>query len=412
MSQPKLAVVLKGYPRLSETFIAQELLNLERSGFSLMLVSLRYPTDSKTHPIHDEIIAPLLYLPEYLYRQPLRVLRGWWRARRLAGYGDARSAFIRDLKRDLSTNRIRRFGQALVLANELNEEFPALYAHFLHTPASVARYAAIMLRLPWACSAHAKDIYTSPNWEIAEKLAECEWLTTCTRANAEHLSALADQPAKVMLNYHGLDLQRFSSEKPVFSDRDGMDAGAPAIILSVGRTVEKKGYTGLIQAMAKLPRELHWRFHHIGGGPLLNSLRRQAQSLGIADRIQWHGAQSQETVLKYYRQADLFVLNSCVDRHGDRDGLPNVMVEAQSQGLPVIGTTLSGIPELVEQETNGLLVEPGDTGALTGALERLIRLPSLREQFGRAGRTKVQNEFEMQQSFSMLHRKLVGLVAR
>lgn len=410
MAKKQLVVVLKGYPRLSETFIAQELLNLERSGFQLTLFSLRHPTDKKTHPVNDEIRARVIYLPEYLYQEPLRVIRSWLQVRKLVDFKTAWSTFQRDYRRDRTANRVRRFGQALVLAAELPDDTPAIYAHFLHTPASVARYAAMMSGLPWACSAHAKDIYTSPDWEIEEKLADLQWLTTCTRQNVIHLKTLTEDQEKVTLNYHGLDLDRFQNTSPSFNQNDGSDPGHPVKLLSVGRAVEKKGYADLLTALSKLPDNLHWEFHHIGGGPLLDALKTQADELKIAPSLHWHGAQSQQFVLEQYRQSDLFALNSCIDRHGDRDGLPNVMVEAQSQGLPVIGTTISGIPELVESEVNGLLVTSGDIEQLTGALERLITNPDFRKQLGMTGLQKVEQQFEMRRSFSDLQTRLEQLV--
>lgn len=203
--------VLKGYPRLSETFIAQEILALEQRGLDIRIISLRHPTDRHHHPIHDEINAPVSYLPEYLHHEPIRVARACWAARRLPGYYKAAELWRHDLARDLTRNRVRRFGQACVLATELPVEISQLHAHFLHTPASVARYAAIMLDLPWSCSAHAKDIYTSPQWELREKLADCRWLVTCTATNAAHLSGLAPSKNVVTLVYHGLDFDRFAS---------------------------------------------------------------------------------------------------------------------------------------------------------------------------------------------------------
>src|SRR4051794_40709447 len=116
---PRVVFVVKGYPRLSETFIAHEIRALERRGLDIAIVSLRQPTDRARHPVHAEIEAPVLYLPEYLWREPLRVLRGWLRARRLPGYRAARRRWRRDLARDPTPNRGRRFGQALVLAAEL-----------------------------------------------------------------------------------------------------------------------------------------------------------------------------------------------------------------------------------------------------------------------------------------------------
>ena len=204
-----VAVVLKGYPRLSETFIAQEILSLEQSGLEIDLISLRHPTDPSSHPIHREIRGALNYLPEYLYQEPLRVFKAWLRVRKTPGYKKAWGTWIRDLRRDRSPNRIRRFGQALVLANELSSSTTLIYAHFLHTPSSVARYAALMRDLPWAFSAHAKDIWTTPDWEKNEKLADCAWAVTCTETGFQHLSELAPKGTDIKRIYHGLDLARF-----------------------------------------------------------------------------------------------------------------------------------------------------------------------------------------------------------
>ena len=407
-----LAIILKGYPRLSETFIAQEILNLESSGFQITLFSLRHPTDGKTHPVHDEIRAPVVYLPEYLYQEPWRVFRSWIRSRGTNGYRQAQQVFWKDLKRDPSFNRVRRFGQAMVLAAELPPNIFSLYAHFLHTPGSVTRYAAIMGSMRWACSAHAKDIYTTPDWEIREKLQDCHWLTTCTRRNVEYLRAKCGLPGKISLNYHGLDLERFKNLEPKFSQNDGSNSGAPVVILSVGRAVEKKGFTGLLNALNLLDSSIHWKLNHIGDGPLLAELKQQAEELGLNQRIDWLGAQSQQTVLRHYQQSDLFVLNCCIDRHGDRDGLPNVMVEAQSQALPIVATTISGIPELVEHGVNGLLVEPGAVDALAQAVNTLVTSPTLRQKMGDAGRTKVLEQFDMKSCFFNLEKMVQKLVAR
>jgi len=158
----QIAFVLKGYPRLSETFIAQEIHSLQGLGLDIAIYSLRHPTDTSTHPVNDEITASVNYLPEYLHKEPLRVFKGAMAALGRPGLGIALSTWWKDLKRDRSRSRIRRFGQALVLAAELPANTRSLHAHFLHTPASVTRYAAQISGLPWTCSAHAKDIWTSP----------------------------------------------------------------------------------------------------------------------------------------------------------------------------------------------------------------------------------------------------------
>jgi glycosyltransferase involved in cell wall biosynthesis len=394
---PRVAVVLKGYPRLSETFIAQELLGLERRGLVLQIWSLRQPYDPTNHPVHDEIVAPVAYLPEYLWREPLRVWHGWRRARRLPGYAAVRRLFLRDLVRDRTPNRLRRFGQACVLAAELPAGVDSLYAHFLHTPSSTARYAALMRGLPFAISAHAKDIWTIPDWEIAEKLADAAWLTTCTRAGAERLRTCARPAdrAKVRLNYHGLDLARFAPAAAERPARDGSDPANPAIIVSVGRLVEKKGYDDLLAALARLPASLHWRFVHIGGGALKDRLAAQATQLGIADRIEWRGRRAQADVLAALRDADLFVLASRIADDGDRDGLPNVLMEAQSQRLVCVATAVSGIPELIADGATGRLVGERDTAALAGTIGALIADPAERDRLGAAGAARLAEQFSM-----------------
>ena len=400
----RVAFVLKGYPRLSESFIAQEIAELERRGLAILIVSLRKPTDARRHPVHDEIRAAILYLPEYLLLEPLRALCAWLRVRRKPAYLAARSLWLRDLLRDPTPNRIRRFGQALVLADELPPDVRHLHAHFLHTPASVTRYAALLKGLAWTGSAHAKDIWTTPEWEKREKLASCEWLVTCTAGNHAHLSALAP-PERVELVYHGLDFSKFASAPGKEKENAGKNPDDPVTILSVGRLVEKKGTDVLLEALARLPVELHWRLVHAGGGPLKAKLARRARALGIEARISWRGARTQTELLAEYRTADLFALASRVARDGDRDGLPNVLAEAQSQGLACVATHVSGIPELIDDGATGLLVAPEAPDELARAIASLIRDPVRRRALGEAGRRRVHEHFGLQGNIARLARR-------
>jgi glycosyltransferase involved in cell wall biosynthesis len=404
----RVAFVLKGYPRLSETFIAQEILALEERGLDIEIVSLRHPTDHTHHPIHRQIRAPVLYLPEYLKDEPRRVVAAWRRARHLPGYAEARRIWLADLLRDPTPNRIRRFGQALVLAAEMTPDTRHLHAHFLHTPASVARYAALIRRLPWSVSAHAKDIWTSPAWEKREKLASAEWAVTCTASGRSHLAALAPSADAVRLSYHGLDLDRFPPPPLRAAGGDGSDPSSQVVILSVGRAVEKKGYDDLLAALALLPPDLAWRFVHIGGGALAKRLKRQATRLGLDGRIEWRGAQPQTAVLSAYRAADLFVLAAKIGKDADRDGLPNVLMEAQSQRLACIATKLPGIAELIEDGRTGRLAPPNDPRALALALDALIRDPARRAALGVAGEAQVRRNFDMRGGIADLAR-LFGL---
>ncbi|MFO1147683.1 MAG: glycosyltransferase family 4 protein [Alsobacter sp.] len=392
-----VAIVVKGYPRLSETFIAQEILALQRAGLALEIWALRKPTDKAVHPLNRAIDAPVRYLPEYLYQAPLRVLKGAWAALGQPGFGRLMGTFWRDLLRDPTPNRGRRLGQAFVMARELSPAIRHIHVHYLHTPASVVRYAAMLTGRSFSVSAHAKDIWTTPAWEKAEKIADAAFGVTCTQAGLATLRDVASpgDRGKLSLVYHGLDLSRFP-DPPARPARDGSDPADPVVILSVGRAVAKKGYADLLPALARLPAGLHWRFVHIGSGELRDALKRQAAGLGIADRIDWRGGQAQDAVIAAMREADLFVLPCREGDKGDRDGLPNVIMEAATQALPILSTRFAGVPEFVTEGRDGLLVEPGDSDALAGGVERLARDPALRRRLGAAALERVRTGFSFE----------------
>jgi glycosyltransferase involved in cell wall biosynthesis len=145
-----------------------------------------------------------------------------------------------------------------------------------------------------------------------------------------------------------------------------------------------------------LPPALAWRFRHVGGGPLLSVLKARARELGISDRIEWLGPQPQDVVLQRYREADLFVLPSRIAADGDRDGLPNVLMEAQSQRLAVIATRAGAIPELIVSESTGVLVDPDDVDALADSMRRLITDPPRRAALADAGFERLHRQFNFE----------------
>lgn len=401
-----LAVVMKGYPRLSETFVAQELLGLQRRGLRFEIWPLRHPTDRTVHPMHREITAPVHYLPEYLHREPLRVLKGlgYVLLRRTAG--KLLLAALADLRRDLTVDRLRRFGQACVLARELSPQIRHLYVHFLHTPASVVRYAAIARGLSWSFSAHAKDIWTTPDWEKREKISEAQWGVTCTRDGHGELMRLADRPDAVELVYHGLDLSRFPPPPAARSPRDGSSSNDPVRLITIGRAVEKKGFDDLLSALALLPQTLHWRLTHIGGGELIETLGAMASRLGLDQRIEWLGPQAQTEVIERLRQADLFVLPSKQAAGGDRDGLPNVVMEAASQALPIVATDFAGIPEFVRDGVEGWLTPAADAPALAARIKQLIEAPAERQHLGAAAYERLTGAFSADAGIDRIEKKL------
>lgn len=408
--EPRLAIAMKGYPRLSETFIAQELLGLQERGLAFSIWSLRQPTDAGRHLMHKAIVAPLHYLPEYLGDAPGRVVKGLLSALRRKALPRLLWLLLRDLRRDPTRNRLRRFGQALVMAHELPPGIAHLHVHFLHTPASVVRYAALLRGISWSFSAHAKDIWTTPDWEKREKIEAAAWGVTCTRDGHRELARLSEGREKVTLLYHGLDLRRFP-EPPERPPRDGSDPDAPVRLVSIGRAVAKKGFDDLLTALAVLPPALHWRLVHIGGGELVARLKQQAAALGLADRIDWRGPQAQGAVIAALREADLFVLPSKQAGDGDRDGLPNVVMEAASQGLAIVATDFAGIPEFVTDGVEGLLVAPGDPAALAQALAALIAAPAHRQAFGEAAHRRLVSDFSADAGLDRVHAALLRSLA-
>jgi glycosyltransferase involved in cell wall biosynthesis len=411
MTDAPLAVVVKGWPRLSETFIAQELVALEEAGLRFDIWSLRHPTDQKTHPLHDRLKARVRYLPEYLRDAPERVAAAQKAAQTMPGYDAALDIFERDLARDDTPNRRRRFGQACVMAHELPSGTQGIYAHFLHTPSSVARYAAILRGLEWSFSAHAKDIWTSPEWELREKLDPARhgaaFGATCTGFGARHLQDLAEDPGRIDLVYHGLDLGRF----PAPPSRALRRVNDSFRMMSVGRMVEKKGFDNLIDALALLPAALDWHWTHIGGGDLSQAMKARAQALGISGRITWRGACDQPEVIDAMRAADLFVLPSRIAQDGDRDGLPNVLMEAASQKLPILSTPVSAIPEFIITGQSGVLSDDAPE-ALAAAVQRFATDPTLGPKLAEAAFSRLKADFTMAPGIAQLRARLTAMLSR
>lgn len=378
---PKLAIVVKGFPRLSETFVARELQALEERGLAFSLHALRRP-GSDVALVDNKVEAPPQYLPEYLHDTPLSVARAFVAARTLPGFGAAWRAVRGDLRDEFARARVRRFGQACVLAAQMPSSVRHIYAHFAHSPASVARYAALMRGIGFSISAHAKDIWTAPDWDLKRKLAGAGFVTVCNKAGHERLKAL-DASASLKLIHHGL-------ARDVIADvarqqtRDGSDAASPVRIVCVARAVEKKGLRRLLDALALLPADISWRLDHFGGGDLLAELKAKASGIGLDGRVTWHGPQAHRAVIAALDTSDLFVLPAVVGGDGDRDGIPNALLEAQARGLAVVASRVGGIDEVVTDGLTGRLVAPGDVDALQRALSEMIRSPNARGSLGAA----------------------------
>ena len=421
-SEHTIGVLLKGYPRLSETFIINEILLLEKLGFKLHLFALRNPGETKVHENVRKVRAQVTYLPDYFWPFFWAFLQAnvrlWWR--RPGAYWPAfRFAAWRSL-RQWSSSTIKRFAQAAYMVQnhlELSERVAKgeergaksdnrvrlahLYAHFSHGPTTVAYFVAWLTGVKYSFSAHAKDIYLQEHDFLREKILNAQFVTTCTDYNKNYLEKVGGPKANVFRTYHGLDLDRFPGQEHASKN------SCPRI-LAVGRFVPKKGFPVLIRAL-QLLRERGYKFqcHLIGGGEMEIELRSLIKKLKLEDRITLLGAMSQEELFDYYHRADIFALACEVQSDGDRDGIPNVIVEAMALAIPVVSTKISGIPECVEDGVSGVLVAEKDPAACANGIAALLDRPEWAKQLGRAGRAKVEQDFD-----SLRNVKKIGAALR
>jgi glycosyltransferase involved in cell wall biosynthesis len=390
----------KGYPRISETFVSNEILCLERQGLEVEIFALKRPEPHHLQPSALAVHARVRYLPDQVVRAlpwllPVHVALWLRRPRR---YTRTLRWCLSRCWRERSTTTLRRFFQAGWLVGFVlrGRRIPHFHAHFCHGSATVAMFVKWLTGSTYSFTAHAKDLYLADPDLLRLKMREAEFVVTCTEHNRKHLDEIGGGAVPVVRIYHGVDLGRFGTPA-VAAER--APALGPTRILSVGRLVQKKGFDTLIQACAAL-RDRGERFHCriVGDGPLLGDLLARVRELGLEGTVELPGSLLQDDLVVEYARADVFALACQVLENGDRDGLPNVLVEAQACGLPVVSTAISGIPELIEPGVNGLLVPPGDAAALAGALARLLDDAALRQQFGRAGSQRVRAEFDLERN--------------
>jgi glycosyltransferase involved in cell wall biosynthesis len=386
----RVGFVLKGYPRLSESFILREILLLERMGLDLHIFALRDPGEPTMHERVAHVRARVTYLPDRLL-DALGVVISANAARlakaprrTLAGFTEALVRSVRE--RDAAP--LKRFLQAAVLVERAlpGTGVTHLHAHFCNDPTSVAYFAHRLSGIPYSFSAHAKDIYTQHPAQLAAKVARARFVTTCTAANATHLERHANGATPVLRCYHGVETDRY---RPASDPRTGVPH-----VLSVGRLVAKKGFPVLLEALAMLRnRGLAFQCTIVGAGPLEPQLREQRLRLRLEDQLELRGAMAEQALAAFYREVDVFALACEVEADGDRDGIPNVVVEAMACGLPVVSTRVSGLPECVEHGVTGLLVPERSARALADALANVIQQPDRGRALGRAGRARVERLF-------------------
>ncbi|AFZ44692.1 glycosyl transferase group 1 [Halothece sp. PCC 7418] len=406
-----IGYLLKTFPKLSETFILNEMLELERQGIALHIFSLRKPQDTDYHPQVSELQAPVTYvpslLPDYDQAEETALLENY-----LAWQQSDPEPCLEQLRFYIDRPEKKRLNELLqgaYLATILPELGIAhLHVHFANIPTATAEIAHHLSGIPYSMTAHAKDIYLTDPIALDRGMKSAEFVLTCTDYNRRYLASISTSSTPIYLSYHGLDLKRFQGEQTPLSVKT-----EPLKILSIGRFCEKKGFPDLLAACAHLSLAgVPFTCKIVGFGPLQEALALQIKDFNLQDQVTLVGKLTQDQVIEQYRQADVFVLPCQVTGDGDRDGIPNVLIEAMAMELPVISTRISGITELIVSGENGILVPEKDPSAIAQALIQLHPDPKKRSELGRAGRQTVREHFTLETNIAQVKALLLQTLTR
>jgi len=406
----RIAYVVGHYPLASETFIAREIEALTARGASVGVFRVYEPRHERWLARAEDgyrgdeeprwlrgLRAPKGGLAAWLMtrssemvgalvRRPLFTLQ--WSARLLASvHREGRKAL----------RAIRYLPAAEELIQVLRRErVTRIHAHFAGIPSTVAWVAAAEVGVPFSFSVHARDAFVEPQF-VAEKARAADRVFVCNSAAAERLAAMvgpADRP-KVALVPHGVPLRRY----PLRAD----PPAGPPLILGVGRLVEKKGFIHLVRAIARLKQAgIEARCCILGEGPERPYLHREIAAAGLRDTIAHTGWLPEEEVLLAYARARVLAVPSVVARDGDRDGLPNVALEAAAIGLPIVATSVGGIGDLVRDGETGLVAREGDAEDLAEKILAVLKDPEGAMARARRAREEVEARFDQEQCIRRL----------
>ena len=403
-SMKKIGYVLKRFPRLSETFILNEILTLERNGFEVHIFSLLKPPTELSHKLIRKLNAEITYLPTASNLDRIKMHTGLEQASisfsDLACANSFQSQVLFPGKSALEIAAIEL--KAMVLSILCKQhQIQHLHAHFGSDATTVAHIAAKAAGIGYSFTAHARDIYhtytsqQSDNAMRAYKISSSEFVVTVSDYNQNHLSKICpDARAKIHRIYNGVDLAKFAPNREHTRCNN---------ILAVGRLVEKKGFSVLVEACAHLKSQgIDFDCNIVGDGPLREDLSSQIRSLNLSDSVTLSGAMIQEQLIGIMRKATVMVLPCIVSNSGDRDGLPTVLLEAMATGIPVVTTTVSGGPEIVRDGENGYLVEPGDSRALAKQISQILNDTASAKTMGRASRLRTEELFSLEQNVGVL----------
>jgi colanic acid/amylovoran biosynthesis glycosyltransferase len=393
----RIAYVVSRFPQVTETFILRELNAVAgQPGIEAELLSLFPPLDPTVHPAarpwldraHRPTLGEALWaLMRSMLARPMRTLSSI--ALIVAGYARAPRKLVRALVTiplaAAHAAHLRRIGVVHV------------HAHYATYPALAAWWCWRLAGIPYSITPHAHDIFVDQSF-LGRKISEARFVIAISEYNRRFLAPFgAGRSAPIHLVRYGIEPSAYP-----FRARE-LHANGPVRTLCVASLQTYKGHAVLFTALARGGGRLRRiELDLVGSGELRQELERLAERLGLAARIRFLGARTENQVIEHLDQADLFVLPSIVDSEGSMEGLPNVLIEALACGLPVVTTRLSGIPELVIDGVTGALARPGDPDALAAALKRVLDDPGAARRWAEAGRVKVEREFDIKDSSARL----------
>jgi colanic acid/amylovoran biosynthesis glycosyltransferase len=357
----RVGYVLKRFPRLSQTFVLNEIAELVRQGVHVTVVARHSPAEGERLPDGFPEVAV-----HYLDRPETDVLA-----------------------------ELRRAG------------VEHLHAHFATWAAATARHLAEELGVTFSFTAHAHDIYHRDvdRARLAATIEAAAFVVTVSEANRTFLEgvlAAEGRRGRVVRLYNGVDRSRL---------RPSGQPPAPGRIVSVGRLVPKKGLTHLVEACRQLKASgRKFECVIVGDGEERESLERQIAQADLRREVVLAGALSHPDTLDLLRSATACTLPCVIAPDGDRDGLPTVLLEALALGVPVVSTTVSGVPEIIEDGVSGLLVNPGDPAALAAALDCLLSSATLRARLVVGGNIRARCDFDLQRNVAFLSNRFQASV--
>jgi colanic acid/amylovoran biosynthesis glycosyltransferase len=388
-SPQRIAYVMKRYPRFSETFIVNEILAHEAAGVEVHIFSSRLTDDPHFQPVICQVRAPVTYLDA-----ESRADAFWSVLKRLASHSPDVWATLALADKTSSGDVYQGACLALeVIARGIDH----IHAHFATGAAAITRMASLFTGVPYTLTAHARDIFheSVDQAQLAQKLASAATVVTVSDFNVRFLSERFEESAhRVRRVYNGLDLQHFDFVRP---------ERRPRKILAVGRLVEKKGFDDLVRACRML---VDWgaRFQCeiVGGGECHDALRQQIEAMDLCDVVDLVGPRPLTYVKQAMREAAVFAVPCVTASTGDRDGLPTVMLESMALGTPVVATSVTGIPEVVQHERTGLLLEERRPEEFAAALKRMLDDPELGARMAVAARDVIEQDFDIHRNAAKL----------